>query len=174
MTHNDTTPDKVTASFKLLQVAATRLNSVSDELSKSIDALDSALKRLNLGVPAWVKIAGDFDANTGYFWARELGYARIGPKWGIALRTRDGDAGDPSHESVEEWLFGDAPRKLRLEAISKLPQLLEELVKQADSIAEKIKDKIGEAQQVAQAITPPAQRVTTAFIGPTSTVGKRK
>ena len=145
-------PEKVSATFRQLEAAATQLNAVSDQLGESITALDLILKRLNLGIPAWEKIAGDYDANTGSFWAHEIGYAKIDGKWGIALRTRDGDAADPEDEHIERWLFSDAPRKLRLDAIDKLPELLDRLIKEAESIAEKIKDKIGRAQQVVTAV----------------------
>src|SRR2546425_10149850 len=116
-------PDKAAEAFRKLEASATKLNTVSDELGESITALDAALKRLNLGVPAWTKFAGDFDGNTGSYWARDLGYAKVGGKWGIALRTRDGDAGDPDSEDVERWLFNDAPRALRLQAIDHVPAL---------------------------------------------------
>jgi len=158
MSEDVSTPDQVVASFKKLEATAARLNKVSDDLGESITALDAVLKRLGLGVPAWTKIAGTYDNNTGYYWVRELGYAKVGGKWGIALRTRDGDASDPDHENVERWLFNDAPRAFRVEAIDYVPALLDELDKQADSIAEKLKGKIAHAHQVVAAVTAVAPR----------------
>ena len=138
-----------------LEAAATLLNAVSDELGESIATLDLALKRLNLGISTWVPMAGRDDEGTGWFSWRELGYAKIGSKWGISLRTRSGfyDADDSG--SYEEWLFNDAPRALRIEAVDKLPELLEGLTKAASTTTTKIKDKIGRAEQVVAAITPP-------------------
>ena len=152
---DDPLPTKVSDSFQQLKAAAAQLNAVSDELGKPISALDAALQRLNLGVVTWVEIAGNFDGNTGDYWAREIGYAKLGSKWGIALRTRSGNAQDPDDEYGESWLFNDAPRALRVEAVDKLPEFLAELVKAANKTADEIKGKIGSAQQVVSAIVPP-------------------
>jgi hypothetical protein len=142
-------PDKI----KRLEAAAATLNTVSDELGASVTAVETALKRLNLGVPAWYKFAGDLDSDTAYYWKHEIGYAKVGGQWGIALRTDEGFADDPSSQSEERWPFDDAPRALRLEAIDHVPALLDELIKEAASTAEKIKAKVAPAERVAAAIT---------------------
>lgn len=154
----DSVPAQVAASFQRLAATASKLNGVSDELAESITALDAALKVLNLGVPAWVKVAGDADGDTEQFWLEELGYARVNGQWGIALRSREGWLGDPDNEHVEKWLFNDAPRALRVEAVDHMPALLDEMAKQADSIAEKIKGKLGQTQQLLALVTANAQR----------------
>src|SRR5438034_7677341 len=147
------TPEQVAASFQKLETSAAKLNKVSDQLGESIAALDAALKRLNLGVPAWTKIAGAFDPNDSSYWSHDLGYAKVGGKWGVALRTVHGDAGDPESERVERWLFNDAPRAMRLAAIDYIPALFDELVKAAEVIAEQTQDKIGSVQRVVSAVT---------------------
>lgn len=148
-------PKNVSASFQRLSAAATQLNAVSDELGKSITALDLALKKLNLGISAWVQISRQTDPQDGSFSAHFLGYAKIGSKWGIALSITEGNEFTGDFVRDEEWLFNDAPRALRVEAVEKLPELLEGLITEANTTAERIKDKIGHAQQVAQAITRP-------------------
>jgi hypothetical protein len=40
-----------------MSIAAANLNSVSDELGKSIEELDAALKKLNIGVTSWASMA---------------------------------------------------------------------------------------------------------------------
>jgi hypothetical protein len=149
-------PDNVSSSFQQLKAVAAELNAVSGELGKTITTLDAALQLLNLGISTWVRITGAINEENGDFWAREIGYAKVGPRWGISLRTREGNARDHD-EVIEKWLFSDAPRPLRIEAVDMLPALLEGLIKEATSTVEKIKGQIGYAQQVVAAIGgPPA------------------
>ncbi len=141
------------SSFEKLSSAAKNLNNVSDELGRAITAIDYILQRLNLGVPTWVKIHGGVDQNTGeYYWSRDIGYAKIGNRWGIALCTREGDYSSPDEERCEEWLFNDAPRWLRVEGVEKIPDLLEELIKNTEETTKKIKGKIDHAKQLAGAL----------------------
>src|SRR6266852_2109512 len=84
------TPTKrVQDSYKQLSLAAVSLNNASDELGRAISALDAALKKLNLGVSAWVTLSSNDGVQTGqdWWWKREFGYTKVRDKWGIALRT---------------------------------------------------------------------------------------
>jgi len=145
--------ERVISSFTKLSSAAKNLNKVSDELGRAITAIDYVLQRLNLGVPTWVKIHGGENPNTGMeYWSRDVGYAKIGNRWGIALCTREGDYSFPDEERREEWLFNDAPRWLRVEGVEKIPDLLEELIKNTEETTEKIKGKIDHAKQLAGAL----------------------
>jgi len=122
--------ERVISSFEKLSSAAKNLNNVSDELGRAITAIDYILQRLNLGVPTWVKIHGGEDQYTGMeYWSRDVGYAKIGNRWGIALCTRKGDHNNPDEEEFDSWLFNDAPRWLRVEGVEKIPDLLEALGK---------------------------------------------
>lgn len=156
MTNDAEIPIKVAASFQQLKLAANQLNTVSDELGKSIAALDGALKRLNLGISAWVTFRGSPEPDPyGNYWAEQLGYDKVGPKWGIAVRTMQGNAQDGYEDpDSDEWLFNDAPRALRIKAADHLPSLLEELTKEASATAAKLKDKIGQVQKVVDVIDP--------------------
>lgn len=143
--------ERVTTSFKQLSVAANNLNQASDDLGKAISVIDAAIKKLNLGVATWVQISGYVDENADY-WSHDLGYAKVGAKWGIALRTTSGNhQWDESHTS-ENWLFNDAPRPLRIEGIQALPELIDELTKAAEDTTKTIKRKAPEAYQIALAI----------------------
>lgn len=147
--------ERVASYYSQLSSVASDLNAVSDELGKSISDIDAALKKLNLGLSAWVAIRSgpeDMDQGGSSFWSRDIGYAKIGGKWGIGLRTVEGDYMDPDREEVEEWLFNDAPRSLRLEAIDKIPELLEKLSSNATETTKNIRAKLSEAQAVAGAI----------------------
>jgi hypothetical protein len=136
--------------YKQLTQAATSINQASDELGDAISILDAALKNLNLGVPAWVQLSGS-QHQGGSYWSRDIGYTKIGSKWGIALRTASGhDAFDDENE--ETWLFNEAPRWLRIEAVGMIPNLLEALVKRTAETTEKIKKKTAQALELAAAI----------------------
>ena len=143
----------VSASFLQLKAAATELNSVSDELGDAISAIEATLKELNLGISGWVKVHSyeDEDGNGDYY-ARELGYAKVSSKWGIALRIRQGNEYADDRERIEAWLFNDAPRWFRVEAVDRLPELLDGLTKEAYKAAEEIRSKIGHAKQVVAGI----------------------
>jgi hypothetical protein len=68
-----------------LSSVASDLNTVSNELGKSVAEIDGALKKLNLGVSVWVNIS-DWNYDLGYF-VEQLGYTKVDGKCGIALRT---------------------------------------------------------------------------------------
>lgn len=155
-------PTNITAAFEALKEAATDLNTVSDTLATPIEWLDGAIKRLNLGLPAWAEFEGGFDDNTADYWHNEIGYAKIGAKWGIAIRSREGNADQPQFEDSESWLFNDAPRDLRVKAVDHLPKVIEALITEARNTADRIKEKIGQAEEFAKAISgaqpPPPRR----------------
>ncbi|MGA2482140.1 MAG: hypothetical protein ABSF92_03360 [Candidatus Acidiferrales bacterium] len=153
----DTLSPRVISTFSKLSSAAKDLNKVSDELGQAITAIDHILQRLNLGVPTWVKIHGGDDPYGMAYWSRDIGYAKIGNRWGIALCTREGDHNDPDEEQCESWLFNDAPRWLRVEGVEKIPDLLEALIKNTEETTKKIKSKIDRAKQLAEALALAAE-----------------
>jgi hypothetical protein len=151
-----------------LSNAATDLNKASDALGKSISAIDKVLKGLNLGVATWVEIASDESTPNGSsYWGRELGYAKIGNKWGISVRTKEGSYNDPDGESIDSWLFNDAPRWLRIEATEKLTDLLAALIDTAESTSRKIQMKTEEANQIATAVEQASRKKNTRTLSPT-------
>ncbi len=147
--------ERVANYYSQLTTVAADLNAVSDELGKSIAEIDVALKKLNLGITAWVPVysgEGGLHGDDFSFWSRDIGYAKVSGKWGISLRTVDGNYHDPDEANVEAWLFNDAPRSNRLEAIGKIPELLEKLSKDAVETTKNIQARLGEAKAVADAV----------------------
>jgi hypothetical protein len=144
--------DRVQTSYKQLTVASTSLNTASDGLGEAMSVFDAALQKLNLGISAWVAVSGNDDEDGGW-WSRESGYTKIGDKWGIALKTASGNYGCPDRDSVEKWLFDDAPRWMRIEAVARIPDLLEALLRQAEDTTKKIKDKTEEVFALAVAMS---------------------
>ena len=142
---------RVQVYYKQLSQAATNINTASDELGKAISALDAALKKLNLGISAWVTISGG-ERPDQIFWSRDIGYAKVGHIWGIAIRTVSGHYNFPEEGDEEKWLFNEAPRWIRIEAVGKIPDLLETLVKRTEETTKKIKNKTKRALELAEAI----------------------
>ena len=147
---------RVSAAFERLVASAAELNAVSDQLAKPISAIEAALKRLNLGVTAWITFQSilhdseDYRDNHEYHEICCIGYAKISQRWGLAIShatTVDGEA-----VKQEEWPFSDAPRALRLEALEKLPELLEKLAESSSETATTLKKRIALTQQVADTI----------------------
>jgi len=149
-TNGDSLAERVQSSYLQLSLLASDLNTVSDELGKSIAEIDVALKKLNLGVSVWVNIS-DWEDELDHY-EEQLGYAKIDGKWGIALRTVSGNYNWPDQDKVEQWLFSDAPRRLRLAAIETLPEMLKKLSEEAVETTNKIKGKLAEAKEVAAAV----------------------
>jgi hypothetical protein len=144
--------ERVKSSIQQLSLVATDLNKASDELGLAVSAIDLVLQSLNLGIPAWVRIRGDHDPESLDYWSRDLGYSKVGNKWGISLRIRDGNENWPDQESCDFWLFNDAPRWLRIEGVGVIPELLEALIQDTEETTKKIKRKTSEANEFAIAI----------------------
>jgi hypothetical protein len=106
------------------------------------------LRRLNLGITTWIRLDSREDG-LGNYSKRDLGYAKVGGKWGIALRTMSGNHHSPDDAVLEEWLFNDAPRALRIESVEKLPDLFDGLVKEADAATRQIRSRTQQAEQLA-------------------------
>jgi hypothetical protein len=168
MSEDLTLAQRVSISFAQLTAVASDLNSVSDELGKSIAQIDTALRKLNIGINVWVQLASwDYGESSDFqFWTEYVGYSKINGKWGISLKRVDGNHMRPDDDATESWLFNDAPRALRLQAIEKIPTLLEQLSAQAVIATEKIKAKLADVQAVAAVVTPPIlPRKVTAVSG---------
>lgn len=137
---------RVENSFKQLAAAAQALNTASDDLAKVIRHLDATLKKLALEITVWVQVNGTADETQ--YWANEVGYVKFEGKWCIALREVTGYLQDNSDETEQVWIFSDAPRALRVEAVDKIPDLLEKLLQQAQQATENIERKIEQAAEL--------------------------
>jgi hypothetical protein len=137
---------------ELISVAHT-LNEASDQLGKIIGPVDEALKALNLGISSWVSFNHFLDNNMN-FDCDQVGYSKVGGKWGIAIRSLSGNEDWPENTTVDgPWLFNEAPRRLRIGAIDKIPELLEALVKDATDTTNRINQKLRETEELAKVIS---------------------
>lgn len=153
--------DRLVESYRKLAATADVLSAKSDALSNVIGVIDSTLQGLNLGIIAWEKISGVNDEDAGSYWSKDVGYAKIHGIWGLAIRETRGNHHGEDHE-VEEWLFSNAPRSLRIEALDKIPDLLDKLNASAEKTARKIEAKTQQAGVMAQALMHAAAEVRKA------------
>ena len=135
-----------------LAATAANLNEASKKLSRVVERIDNALQRINLGVTAWTQVRGGDVQGADRFWSEELGYSRTGRKWGLTLRKIRYDMLNPEFEKLEEWLFNEAPRSLRIRAITKIPDLLKELDREAKKLATQVSESINKTEPLVEAI----------------------
>jgi hypothetical protein len=119
-----------------------------------VSDIDEGLKKLNLGVSAWAEVSHtESSPEDSTYEVEEIGYAKVGGKWGIALRIRSGDDRHPEREeTVEEWPFNEAARASRLRAFGKIPEVLNKLNQEASKATKELQVKLADAQAVAVAV----------------------
>lgn len=153
MASDDAKTSKIQAHFETLYTVSSSLNTASNELGKSIDVLDEALKKLNLGIVAWepFRYRGDEEDPDEYD-QDEIGYCKVNGTWGIALRHIWGHEGMGTHKQDGPWLFNEAPREMRISSVDKIPTLIESLGKEASDLAKKLHERTKEVRALAEII----------------------
>jgi hypothetical protein len=146
-------PPDISKTFQRLAESATRLNKASDELSKAIVPVEAALKKLNLGISKWYAFVDGRPDENGDYSTCEIGYAKVGGKWCLALAERSRNAHDPRGDSETEWAFNDAPRQLRIRALREVPNLVEALVGEADKVTGALEDETKRAHELGDTLT---------------------
>jgi uncharacterized phage infection (PIP) family protein YhgE len=154
MSLTDSKISKIQTQFQNLTSVANSLNTASDELTKVVSVLDEALKKLNVGLEAWVTFSKWSDEHRSC--AEQVGYCKLNGKWGIAIQrltTWTEAIGQDEDDLDGPWHFNEAARDIRLEAVDKLPELIEELGKQALHTTKKVQEKTNQVRELATAIT---------------------
>jgi hypothetical protein len=144
--------ERAQTSFTQLSHAATNLNTASEQLDQAISVLETALLKLNLNISAWTTISSSGEGESMSWWSRDVGYTQLGDKWCIALRKTSGDYNFPEYDTEKVWSFNEAARWMRIEAVGKLPDLLDKLVAQTEDITKKTKSKTAQAYDLAAVI----------------------
>jgi hypothetical protein len=151
MTSSESKVAKIQTHFQALASVATSLNLASDELTKSVSVLDEALKKLNVGLTAWVSFRTRTVREEQYD-EDQIGYCKVDGKWGIALRRSWGDYNREDFGEEGPWLFNDAPRELRIMAADTIPDVIEALGKAASETTRKVQEKARVVGELASAI----------------------
>lgn len=152
--------ERVAASYSDLASAATVLNEVSDELGKFIESMNTSIQKLNIGIEAWVDMkTGYVDPDDGDYEAHFVGYAKSSGRWGISLKRTWGNENHPESGGYEVWHFNEAPRVMRVDAIDKLPDVLDRLKRKAESTTNKLAKKTEQAKELALAMKNAADAI---------------
>jgi hypothetical protein len=162
-TNGDSLVVRVRSSFQQLSARATDLNALSDQVGKVVARFDAEFNKLNIGIAGWVCFSEWTSDNGLEFTSQEVGYAKIGTKWGLAIREMSGHEGVDDYTEYHEWLFNDAPRLYRLQAIDCIPELFEKLVTEVDKATKKVDRKLKELEALATALDPVPLPNTAAF-----------
>jgi hypothetical protein len=162
-TDGDSSVSRVRSSFQHLSSRASDLNALSDQVGKVVARFDAEFNKLNIGISGWVRFQEWTSEDGLEFTHEEVGYARVGNKWGLAVRTMSGNEAADNYTDYQEWLFNDAPRLLRLKAIDKIPELFEKLVLEVDKATKAVDDKLKELQELATALDPVPLRNSVEF-----------
>jgi hypothetical protein len=149
---NEALAKRVHDSCRQLAEVAPTLNSASDRLGVSVSKLEDHIKPLGLGVTSWVPFSSWHSQDGFQYSFEEIGYAKIGGKWGIAIRTRSGNEAYPEDDG-DSWAFNEAPRDLRVRAVAKIPDLLEKLIKDTASMAKTVAESADQVDIFAEAFT---------------------
>ncbi len=153
-TNGDSLVSRVRSSFQHLSSRAGDLNALSDQVGKVIARFDAEFSRLNIGIEAWIPFETSASEDGLHYSKREIGYAKIGSKWGLAIRDYSGNEASDAYDDYQEWLFNDAPRQLRLQAIELIPELFDKLVAEVDRATKRVDRKLKELEELASALDP--------------------
>jgi len=145
---------RVQTSLQQLSVAASDLNTLSDQIGKVVARFDGELQKLNVGVTAWVKFREWTSQDRLGYESDQVGYDKVNGKWGLAIKTLAGHELMEEYSTLQEWLFNDAPRALRLRAIDKLPDVFEQLLVEVAKTTKAVDQKLKELQELATALNP--------------------
>jgi hypothetical protein len=151
--------ERTAAALEQLKPVAKEVSDAAEALAKPIIAVDAALSRLQIAFEAWVTYRHDTDDDEERYDNWDIGYTRIGKRWGLALRTEKGEFNQPDRAVIERWFFNESPLYLRHRAIDKLPDLIEALAKAGSTVAKKLSSATIKAAEIAETVAPPAIRI---------------
>jgi hypothetical protein len=167
MTSSDSKIEKIQTHFKALSSVAPTLNAASDELTQAVAVLDENLKKLNVGLNAWVTFrsrAAHPSLSDEEYDVDQIGYGKVDGKWGIALRHIWGNYALEEFGGEGPWLFNDAPRELRLLGVDKIPELIEALGKEASETTKKVRETTKQVHDLAAAVAEVTNEPQTAVV----------
>src|SRR5437660_2623398 len=132
----------IQASLAKLHSLSATLNQASDLLSAQLNAVEAALNKLNLGVPAWVNIKKE-DAGEGYSRHYDLGYSRRMRTWGLVISEYIEGMEDEDDPLI---FLRDAPREMRILAADNLAKLVEKLAENSAKTSERVTKRAAEVK----------------------------
>ena len=147
-------PSAIESDLKVLATNSKNLNRLTDELTKHVEHIESAVNTLNLGLRVFVIADSGCDEEGRWSHYVRLCYEKIEGKWGLAIDEYDEDAADPDHwPNYSHWAFKDAPRALRLKVVDKIPDLIKALVKESETMAAETTATVARAMEIASSVS---------------------
>lgn len=144
--------EAVRATFPLLVEDNKGVKQEIAEIADFIALIERSLRKIELDVSAWYKIAGGSDDNSGYRWSREIGYTRYRNSWSILLRESSGNSYYEDEDDINTYAFSAAPPWMCIEAAGKIPELLQELLERTRTTKSSLAAKKTVIQGVANEI----------------------
>lgn len=138
-------PTDIQVSLRKLASISQNLNVVSDKLTEELTSVESALKKLKLGVTAWVDLFKE-ELPGGEEAVTSLGYSKHSGKWGLFIfECISGLEPDGQITPLRE-----ASRDLRVDAAEKIADLIEKLAEEASETTVKIAKRADELKKIAK------------------------
>lgn len=131
-----------------------KLSEATDRLNQAIVEAEKAIAALQLGVRASVVLHHTPpNADQPLGWYEYLTFGKEGRIWRLLIET--GDDVNPEYDVIP---LVNASRELRLQAIEKLHDLVEEMIAKAESTVQEVEQKTAEVKQFVASITGEADR----------------
>jgi hypothetical protein len=133
-----------------LNKSASELNAGTERVNSVLASVETQLTKMNLGFEVWVPDSlSSFQISEYRYQDTELGFAKTGTDWSLAVRVREGKR-DPRSGDFGWYPLPipgstrllDASRQVRIKALQHIPELLEALKSKADEAAATIKEAI--------------------------------
>jgi hypothetical protein len=134
----------ISSSLKKLREIAPQLNKAADDASAIVKEVETELTRLNIGIEAeaWVRSTNKTETNCENV---SLVYRRVRNSFRIAVLIQKGTQiwdergeSDMAWETITETPWAECPRELKVESFPHLPELLENIVSNAESAKTKV------------------------------------
>jgi len=131
-----------------LNKSASELNAGTETVNSILASVETRLIKMNLGFEVWVPDSLTSIQISEYMYQdTELGFAKIGTDWSLAVRVREGKR-DPRSGDFDWYPLPipgstrllDASRQVRIKALQHIPELLEALKSKADEATATIKE----------------------------------
>jgi hypothetical protein len=147
----------VESDLKALATASKTLNNLTDQLTEQVAQIESVINTLNLGLRVSVTVHSYGSDDEPWLSSDlRLSYDKNDGKWGFEIEEFDVDQNADHYLNYKSWVFKDAPRALRLEVVHKIPELIKAMVKESETVAKQVTEKLEDAKAIASTLFKPA------------------
>jgi hypothetical protein len=137
-----------------LTTRAAELNKATKRLTQIVEDIELGLQKLNLGISCFVQVASPEGDETSEI---SLGYKKFNGRWGLVIRESAIASGADADPHKDVW-FLDAPRDVRIRAITHVTDLFNKLSADAEAITEALNKNLVAAETLARLISVATSR----------------